>query len=198
MARQIRRVVTGHDERGRTIIVSDGPAPFTHINKLDPDWYSIDIWRTHEMPVRIVANTEETTSEPRRQMPTKNGTVLRVNHFPPESEAVRAMTPTDSQRAFEGLGNAAAATFGKGGRHPLMHRTRTIDYAIVLSGEITMIMDDEDVLLKTGDILIQCGTNHAWSNRSNAPCMVAFILVDGEFDPKLETKFDSALETVPR
>jgi quercetin dioxygenase-like cupin family protein len=189
----IRRVVTGHDEKGRATVVSDGPAPFVHVNKLDPDWYSIDLWRTFEMPAAIVESAGETTSGPRRQMPTRHGTVLRINHFPPESEAVRAMTPDDSIRAFEGLGNAAAATFGKGGRHPLMHRTETIDYALVLSGEITMILDDQDVLLKAGDVVIQCGTNHAWSNRSKEPCMVAFILVDGAFDPKLKDKFSTAL-----
>ena len=70
-----------------------------------------------------------------------------------------------------------------------MHRTETIDYAIVLSGEITMVMDDRDVELKAGDVLVQCGTNHAWSNRSNAPCVVAFVLIDGEFDPALKERF---------
>jgi quercetin dioxygenase-like cupin family protein len=73
-----------------------------------------------------------------------------------------------------------------------MHRTETIDYAIVLSGEITMLLDDEDVVLKTGDILVQCGTNHAWSNRSNAPAVIAFILIDGEFEPELKERFGGA------
>jgi len=104
-------------------------------------------------------------------------------------EAVRRMTPEDSRRAFAALGNENAATFGKGGRHPLMHRTETIDYAIVLSGEITMLLDEGEVLLKAGDVLVQCGTNHAWSNRSNAPCVVAFILIDGKFDSALAQQF---------
>lgn len=173
MKNQFRRVVTGHDENGRGVVISDGPAPFVHVNKIDPEWYSTDIWRTHETPARIVSKPGETTEGPRRQLPSKNGSVLRINHFPPESEVVRKMTPEDSRRAFTGLGNEKAATFGKGGRHPLMHRTETIDYAIVLSGEITMVMDDQDVQLKSGDVLIQCGTNHAWSNRSNKPCRVA-------------------------
>jgi mannose-6-phosphate isomerase-like protein (cupin superfamily) len=193
MRKQIRRVVTGHDERGRAVVLSDGPAPLVHVNKLNPDWYSIDLWRTHETPAKIVSRAEEPTSGPRRQMPTKNGTVLRINHFPPETETVQTMTPADSLRVFEGLGNPAAATFGKGGRHPLMHRTETIDYAIILSGQITMVMDDQDVELEAGDIVIQCGTNHAWSNRSKEPCMVAFILIDGDFDPNLEAKFETAL-----
>ena len=193
MTHQIRRVVTGHDEKGRAIVISDDPAPSVHVNKNERDWFSVDIWRTHEMPAKIVAKTEEPTAGPRRQMPTANGTVLRINSFPPESEAVRAMTPADSLRVFEGLGNPKAATFGKGGRHPMMHRTESVDYALILSGEITMLLDDEEVLLKAGDVVVQCGTNHAWSNRSKAPCLVAFILIDGTFDPQLEAKFETAL-----
>jgi mannose-6-phosphate isomerase-like protein (cupin superfamily) len=194
MGKQMRRVVTGHDERGRAIVLSDGPAPFVHVNKLDPEWFSVDFWRTGETPAKIVAQAAEPTGGPRRQMPTKNGTVLRINHFPPESDTVRQMTPADSLRVFDGLGNPTAATFGKGGRHPLMHRTETIDYAIVLSGEITMVMDDEDVHLKAGDVVIQCGTNHAWSNRSKEPCVVAFVLIDGDFDADLEAKFPTAMQ----
>jgi mannose-6-phosphate isomerase-like protein (cupin superfamily) len=191
MAKQVRRVVTGHDENGKAIVISDGPAPFVHVNAVNPEWYSTDIWRTGETPARIVPVAEEPTLGPRRQMPQKRGTVLRINHFPPESEDVRQMDPEASRRAFAALGNEKAATFGKGGRHPLMHRTETIDYAIVLSGEITMVMDDRDVDLKAGDVLVQCGTNHAWSNRSNAPCVVAFVLLDGEFDPELAARFRS-------
>ena len=82
-----------------------------------------------------------------------------------------------------------ASTFGQqGGRHPMMHRTQTIDYAIVLDGEITMIMDDTEVELRAGDILVQCGTNHAWSNRSNAPCTVAFVLIDGVLSDEVHGK----------
>ena len=69
-----------------------------------------------------------------------------------------------------------------------MHRTETIDYAIVLEGEITMVMDKEDVVLRAGDVLVQCGTNHAWSNRSK-PAVVAFVLIDGEFEAALKERF---------
>ena len=193
MTYQIRRVVTGHDEKGRAIVISDGPAPSVHANKLESDWFSVDIWRTHETPARVVAKAREPTEGPRRQMPTKNGTVLRINSFPPESDTVRKMTPADSLRVFEALGNAKAATYGKGGRHPMMHRTESVDYALILSGEITMLLDDEEVLLKAGDVVVQCGTNHAWSNRSQAPCLIAFILIDGTFDPQLEAKFETTL-----
>jgi quercetin dioxygenase-like cupin family protein len=191
MPNPVRRVVTGHDEEGRSIVVSDGPAPFVHINPADPEWYSTDVFRSVGAPAAIAAQPVETTEGPRRQLPTPRGTVIRVNNFPPEPEAVRRMTPEDAQRAFASLGNAQAATFGKGGRHPLMHRTETIDYAIVVSGEITMLLDIGEVVLKAGDILVQCGTNHAWVNRSNAPAVVIIVLIDGEFEPDLRSKFES-------
>ncbi|MFL5044692.1 MAG: cupin domain-containing protein [Xanthobacteraceae bacterium] len=194
MAKPVRRVVTGHDAQGRAVVVSDGPAPFVHVNALDPDWYSTDIWRTNATPATIMAAAEEPTLGRRRQMPERNGTVLRINHYPPEAEAVRRMSVAESRKAFAALGNEAASTFGKGGRHPLMHRTETIDYAIVLAGEITMVLDDSEVALKAGDIVVQCGTNHAWSNRSAAPCVIAFVLIDGKFDPALADGLQSASE----
>lgn len=189
MPKTVRRVVTGHDEQGRSVVISDGPAPFLHVNPDDAEWYSTDVFRTDAMPAKIVARQTETTEGPRRQLPTNRGTVIRVNNFPPEPESVRNMTPEDSLRAFSALGNPAAATYGKGGRHPLMHRTETIDYAIVLSGEIVMLLDEGEVTLRAGDILVQCGTNHAWVNRSDAAAVVIFVLVDGEFEVGLADKF---------
>src|SRR4051794_6142038 len=188
MEKPIRRVVTGHDPDGRAVVMSDGPAPFVHMSDMMPGRVSTDIWRTGETPARMVAQAPEPTLGPGRQMPQERGTVLRINHYPPESEAVRQMTPEASQQVFAALGNPTAATFGKGGRHPLMHRTETIDYAIVLAGEITMVLDEVDVALSAGDIVVQCGTNHAWSNRSNAPCVVAFVLIDGAFESELAAK----------
>jgi naringenin degradation protein FdeH len=189
MAKSVRRVVTGHDANGKAVVIQDGPAPFVHVNPSNPDWYSTDIWRTDETPARIARAPAEPTLGPRRQMPDKHGTVIRINHYPPEPEEVRRMSPEAARRAFAALGNEQASTFGRGGRHPLMHRTETIDYAIVLSGEITMLLDDEDVTLKAGDVVVQCGTNHAWSNRSDAPCVIAFVLIDGAFDAELKGRF---------
>jgi mannose-6-phosphate isomerase-like protein (cupin superfamily) len=128
---------------------------------------------------------------PRRQMPTINGTVIRINRFAPETEEIRNMSIEDARSAFEALGNEPASTFGRGGHHPLMHRTETIDYAIILSGEITMILDDQDVHLKAGDTVIQCGTNHAWSNRSKEVCEVLFVLIDGKFNEELIAKLNN-------
>ena len=82
----------------------------------------------------------------------------------------------DRVKAFEAIG-AREALDPDASRHPGMHRTHSVDYAIVLSGEIWAVMDEGETLLRAGDVLIQRGTNHAWSNRSTVPCLVAFILV---------------------
>ena len=79
-----------------------------------------------------------------------------------------------------------------GSPHPLMHRTETIDYGIVIAGEITLVLDRGKTLLKEGDVVIQRGTNHAWANRSGRPCRMLFILVDGEFDPALREVEDGS------
>ena len=119
------------------------------------------------------------------------GTVFRISEIAPVTEAIRNISPEQSKAVFEAMGNKNATTAGtEKGRHPFMHRTQTIDYAVVLKGEITMLLDDQDVVLKEGDVIIQRGTNHAWSNRSNAPCDIAFILIDGKFDADLEKKLE--------
>ena len=66
-------------------------------------------------------------------------------------------------------------------RHPFMHRTESADYGIVLAGEVTLVLDEEEVQLRAGDIVVQRGTIHAWANRSGKPCRMAFVLVDGRY-----------------
>jgi hypothetical protein len=181
---KVRRIVTGHDARGRSIVVTDAPAPFLHESPNRPGFWSNDIWRTAETPAPIARLPEEPTLGPRRQLPQPRGSLLRINHIPPESGT---MDSGAIAREFAALGNTAASTHAAG-RHPMIHRTETIDYAIVLSGEIWLVLDQSETLVRTGDVVVQCGTNHAWSNRSQAPCMLAFILLDGEFEPELQSQ----------
>lgn len=187
---RIRRVVTGHDENGKSIVASDSFAPAVRTSPARPGHYSTEIWRTCGAPAPV-GNEPDPTTEPRQLKPPKHGTVVRVSEMPPESEAVRNFDAAAAKTIFESMGQVDASTFREGGRHPLMHRTETIDYGIVLSGELTLILDDGEVQLKTGDMVIQRGTNHSWSNRSDKPCVIAFILVDGKFEPGLEQKPDS-------
>jgi len=117
------------------------------------------------------------------------GSLLRISIVPPETEATRNLTPEQAQELFRKSGAGEAATFGKGGRHPMMHRTETVDYAVVLEGEITLILDEGEVELEAGDVVIQRGTSHAWSNRSGKNVKMLYVLMDGEFAPELGEQF---------
>ena len=185
MQGRIRRVITGHDAQGKAIVVSDAPAPAVRTNPLRPGHVSTDLWKTGATPVVLKADMEDPTGGPKQIHPLPGGTVFRISELAPEPEAVRNLDPQRAREVFKAMGNEAAATFGRGGRHPMMHRTETIDYAVVLEGRVTLVLDDEDVELEAGDVVIQCGTNHAWSNRSDKPCRMLYVLIDGTFDPAL-------------
>ena len=185
MQGRIRRVITGHDAQGKAIVVSDAPAPAVRTNPRRPGHVSTDLWKTGATPVVLKADMEDPTGGPKQIHPLPGGTVFRISELAPEPEAVRNLDPQRAREVFKAMGNEAAATFGRGGRHPMMHRTETIDYAVVLEGRVTLVLDDQDVELEAGDVVIQCGTNHAWSNRSDKPCRMLYVLIDGTFDPAL-------------
>ncbi|HUR59459.1 MAG TPA: cupin domain-containing protein, partial [Opitutaceae bacterium] len=189
MAGFIRRVVTGHDKDGKAVVLSDGLAPTVKTNPLRPGHRSTDIWKTNSAPVIIKADEPDPTLGPRIIHPAPQGTVIRIAELQPETEETRNMTPERSREIFKAMGNENASMWGRGGRHPLMHRTETIDYAVVLEGEITMVLDDKDVQLKAGDVVIQRGTSHAWSNRSNKPVRMLYVLIDAKFAPELSAMF---------
>ncbi len=129
--RKIRRIVTGHDARGRSVIVSDASSPHVMTLRGIPTFGVTEIWTTDSISM--------------------------------------------GRSGAQAVAHDASAS-----RHPMMHRTQTVDYAIVLSGEIWALMDSDETKMKAGDILVQRGTNHAWSNRSNKPCLVAFVLIDAK------------------
>ena len=187
----VRRVVTGHDKSGKAIVISDGIAPNLKSNPLRPGHRSSDIWKTNAMPVVLTADEPDPTLGPRTIHPAPHGTTIRIAELQPESAEVRNMTPEKSREVFAAMGNAGASMAGRGGRHPMMHRTETIDYAVVLDGEITLLLDDEDVQLKAGDVVIQRGTSHAWSNRSQKVCRMLYVLIDGRFAPELAALFET-------
>jgi len=189
MARPIRRVVTGHDKNGKAIVLSDGPVPVVHSNPMRPGQLSYEIWKTGAMPIPLAAEEPEPTTGRRQLHPAPMGTVFRVSEVPPESDVVRNLTPEQARAAFAASNAEDASTWGRGGRHPLMHRTETVDYAVVLEGEIFLLLDDKDVKLSAGDIVIQRGTNHAWSNRSGKPVRMLYVLIDGRFDPAMAEQF---------
>ncbi len=186
---QIRRVVTGHDASGKAVVLSDGPVPTVHSNPIRPGQLSFEVWKTHAMPVPIDAAEPEPTAGARSLQPPPHGTLFRISVVPPESEETRKLTPEQARELFRKSGAGEASTFGSGGRHPMMHRTETVDYAVVLEGEITLLLDEGDVKLTAGDVVIQRGTSHAWSNRSGKNVKMLYVLIDGKFAPDLDGHF---------
>lgn len=183
-------MVTGHDEHGKAVVLEDGLAPAVRTNPLRPGHISVDLWKTAAAPVIIRRSEADPTAGPKQIHPPPRGTVFRISEIAPETEAIRNMPPEQSRAVFAAMGNESASTAGrKVGRHPFMHRTESVDYAVVLQGEITLLLDDQDVLLKAGDVVIQRGTNHAWSNRSDKSALMLYVLIDGEFDAELKQKF---------
>lgn len=189
MNKPVRRVVTGHDEAGNAIVAMDGPAPVTHaVPNRAPGYLVSQIWMTDASPAPI-DNGADPTRRALKIEPAEHGSVIRVIDFPPETDFIKTADAQKASASFAAFGSAKAATGKADSPHPFMHRTETVDYGIVLSGEIYMVLDKSEVKLGAGDIVVQRGTNHAWSNRSNANCRMAFILLDGSFDPGLAKLF---------
>ena len=170
--RPIRRVVTGHDAQGRAVVVMDGPAANVLHRPSRPGVALTDLWATSGPAAP--RTDRDPVDRPVVLHPPPRGTVFRIIQFDPEDAYAPARA--DGATAFAAMG--AAGTVVAGARHPYMHRTDTVDYAVVLQGSITMLLDDEDVELSAGDVVIQNGTNHAWANRGHAPCLMAFMLID--------------------
>jgi len=172
--RNPRRIVTGHDTSDASVIALDGEARAFPIASL-PGLVFHEIWATTSTPAPI-ENSLDSAPEKLQLCPPKDGTVIRILDIPPDGE------PTDHGGAahFEELGAPGAATSHTDSRHPNMHRTATVDYGILIEGELWLLLDKDEVLLQPGDVVVQRGTNHAWSNRSKHNARIAFILIDGK------------------
>lgn len=181
MSKPFRRVVTGHDDSGRGIIQSDAaPTRVKVMSGNGPTFY--EIWNTREMPARIDRKSTEPLEENITLAPPKNGTRIRVLDIPPETDEMDRIDAAMARKHFAEIGAAEASTnTGASSRHPHMHRTETVDYGIVLEGEVTLLVDEGEATVRAGDIVIQRGTNHGWANRSGSNCRIAFILIDGKF-----------------
>ena len=173
MGRKIRRVVTGHDENGVAKVIMDGAATCILERASRPGVTMTNLWQNERTPAQMERH-DDPVDGPVILHPPKNGAIFRIVQFDPEDPNV--LKTLDGAAAFAEMG--AGANVVQGARHPFMHRTDTLDYAVILSGEIYMLMDEDEILLKAGDTVVQQGTNHAWSNRGTEPCQVAFILID--------------------
>ena len=173
MATEVRRFVTGHGAHGKSVFVMEGPAPGVFQVGAGATRVT-ELWETRETPADN-SGSAEVTGHPMRLPPPKNGSVFRIVEYPPDSVRLGALRQGSSQH--DGARDGYQRDYAHA-RHPGFHKTDTVDYAIVLDGEIYALMDEGERLMKAGDVLIQRGTNHAWSNRTDAPVRVAFVLID--------------------
>jgi hypothetical protein len=172
-----RRFVTGHDSAGKSqFILSDAVPPTVQVNSGGTQ--VTNLWETTSCPADNSGNAD-TTERPFRLPPAAYGSIFRIVAYPPDAGRIEVL---QDQPAHDDAGEGYTRDFGHA-RHPGFHKTATIDYAIVLSGEIYALMDGGEELLRAGDVLVQRGTNHAWSNRTNETVNVAFVLIDARPAP---------------
>ncbi len=181
----IRRVVTGHDAHGVAVVASDGPLPTVVELAAIPGTVFHEIWSTQGSPAPVGNGPDPTLGALRLPPPTQ-GTRIRFVDIPPDTADFLRHGAARMKDAFGEIGDVHASTVKADSPHPLMHRTESIDYGIVISGELTLVLDKSETPLKAGDVVIQRGTNHAWANRSDKPCRMLFILVDGQYEPEAE------------
>jgi mannose-6-phosphate isomerase-like protein (cupin superfamily) len=180
MQKPFRRVVTGHDSLGNAIIQSDAPPTRVQVvGTHGPTFY--EVWNTRETPALIDRAGSEPSESQLTLAPPSGGTRIRVLDIPPETAHLKDVSAEQARAHFAEIGAAGASTHGVQSRHPFMHRTQTVDYGIVLEGEITLLVDEGETTVRAGDIVVQRGTNHGWANRSGKNCRIAFILIDGQF-----------------
>ena len=171
MAKTVRRVVTGHTKSGEAVVVMDS---IVETKTRSAGVGSAVLWITDESPADISGSkdrADRTIGVP----PPPSGSILRIVDFPPVSGDIKVDNASFTSEM--GIGKQDRGP-GKHVHHPFMHRTKSIDYAIVLEGEIDMLLDNTEVHVKAGDIMVQQGTNHAWVNNSGKNCRICFVLID--------------------
>jgi mannose-6-phosphate isomerase-like protein (cupin superfamily) len=165
---QPRRVVTGHDANGKSVVLSDGTPPQHHPmrgKEVGADFY--EMWNTTQVVPQLTSVEDREPSERDFTIMPVAGHLLRIiDIYPPKD----------------------------GGKRTVMHRTRTLDYVVVIEGEVVLLLDDSEVTLKKGDVVVQRGTDHAWENRSDKTARMAFFHIDAQFSGELLAKLPKPLE----
>jgi mannose-6-phosphate isomerase-like protein (cupin superfamily) len=168
---EVRRVVTGHDARGKAVVLMDGASP-TRTKRASTGTTARLMWIVDRVPAPY--ETADAALREPQLPPPRGGAVFRVVDFPPMTRG-EGLLPDQLARE---IGEPHAAADCAPPRHPFMHRTRSVDFAVVLSGEIEMLLDDSEVMLRAGDVVVQQGTSHAWVNRGTQTCRIAFVMLD--------------------
>ena len=180
----ITRIITGHTDDGRSILTEVGPLPKVVEISAIPGTIFHEVWSTTASPAPV-SNGPDPTLGPLVLPPPAGGTRIRFVDIPSDTVEFLQTGAKRMGEAFEEIGDKAASTVKENSPHPLMHRTESVDYGIVIEGEMTLVLDDGEVLLKPGSVVIQRGTNHAWANRSGKTCRMLFVLVAGTYDTEI-------------
>lgn len=167
MAREPRRIVTGHDAQGKSVIVIDEP----------PTRFGA-YWMTDSTPVDNTGSGDA-AQQVRKLEPPPAGSIFRFATIPPEDPSV---SPEERERQTAKMFAQMDAAHCRSdtSRHPGMHKTRTIDYVVLLSGEVTLLLDKGEVDLKPFNVVVQRGTSHAWVNKGKEPALLAAVLIDAK------------------
>lgn len=189
---EFKRVVTGHNAKGQAVVVSSGPAANVFPLAAVPGTVFHELWNSSASPA-LLDNADDPTAKPLQLSPAAHGSVIRVVDIPPDS-LHSALSAENAAAVFAEIGERQAGTGRTSAPHKLMHRTETLDYGIVTEGEVWLVLDEGEVHLNRGDVVVQRGTHHAWSNRTEAMARMVFILLDGRFASELEPRYDHGAE----
>jgi hypothetical protein len=172
MPGKVRRIVTGVNAAGRSCILSDTLFPAEAVAPGQP--VRVGLWVTDSAPASNEGTRDPTPDGVIMRTPPdhRGGTVVRITDIAPDN--AHAYDPENLRR------RRCKTTPDRSAKHPGFHATDTVDYAICLEGEVWAVLDEDETLMRPGDVLIQRGTYHAWSNRSDRICRMAFILIDAE------------------
>lgn len=179
----IHRVVTGHDIEGKSLAISNGPLSTIRELEALPGMIFHEVWETRGTPASV-DNGPDPTPGPLSHQAPKHGTCIRFVDFPPDSSYLD-QAEARMKALFAEVNDVTALTIKPDSPHPMMHRSEAVDYAVVIEGEITIVLDGSEVRLTPGSVVVQRGTNHAWANRSDKFCRVLFIQIDGQYESSI-------------
>jgi len=177
--RPVRRIVAGNDADGNAVVYEDRPSPDIRFDPARPGYASTRVWVTEHTPAPV-AGVRETLHLPHSLEPPAGGSVCWFVTIPPDDWFMDGITDEKVADFFEAMGSPNVSRLGAGAPHPYMQQTRTLDYVMVMSGEVTLVLDTEEVNLRAGDTVVQLGASHAWSNRSGTPCELFISSHDGK------------------
>ena len=169
----VRRIVTIDDARGASHVVVDEASPDVRTDPARPGYASTRIWVTTASPPIVPKQYRDALLLPQMMEAPPHGSLCRIVTIPPDASWRGKVGAPEVAAHFQAMGAPRASTFSPRAPHPYMQKTRTLDFCLILEGEVTLVLDAGEVALKPGDTVVQRGTNHAWSNRSDKPCRVA-------------------------